>query len=113
MHLHSFTVHILLAVYPIMLTAGGDIRPRLREVPYCLGLLAVLAVLIYPVNLLLDTNFMFLMYAPEGNPLAWFESTFGNHLIGYPVLIAAVVAVMFLPVVLARHRRRNGAAPLV
>lgn len=113
MHLHSFTVHILLAVYPIMLTAGGDIRPRLREVPYCLGLLAVLAVLIYPVNLLLDTNFMFLMYAPEGNPLAWFESTLGNHLIGYPVLIAAVVAVMFLPVVLARHRRRSGAAPLV
>ena len=27
MHIHSFTVHILLAVYPIMLTAGGDIQP--------------------------------------------------------------------------------------
>ena len=33
MHLHSFTVHILLASYPIMLTAGGDIRPQAR---YCL-----------------------------------------------------------------------------
>src|SRR5699024_3740822 len=50
MHLHSSTVHILLAVYPIMLTAGGDIRPRLRDVPRCLGFLALLAVPIYAVN---------------------------------------------------------------
>ena len=34
---------------------------------------------------------MFLMYAPEGNPLYWFQQTFGNHFIGFPVLIAAVV----------------------
>lgn len=30
MHLHSFTVHILLATYPIMLTAGRDIRPQAK-----------------------------------------------------------------------------------
>ena len=40
MHIHSFTVHILLAVYPIMLTAGGDIQPRLRFIPNCLAFLA-------------------------------------------------------------------------
>src|SRR5699024_8859367 len=104
---HSSTVHILLAVYPIMLTAGGDIRPRLRDVPRCLGFLALLAVPIYAVNRLLDTNFMFLMYAPEGNPLYWFGQTFGCHLIGYPFLIAAVVALMFLPLGLCRRLRRT------
>ena len=107
MHLHSSTVHILLAVYPIMLTAGGDIRPRLRDVPRCLGFLALLAVPIYAVNRLLDTNFMFLMFAPEGNPLRWFGQTFGCHLIGYPFLIAAVVALMFLPPELCRRLRRT------
>ena len=107
MHLHSSTVHILLAVYPIMLTAGGDIRPRLRDVPRCLGFLALLAVPIYAVNRLLDTNFMFLMYAPEGNPLYWFDQAFGCHLIGYPFLIAAVVALMFLPLGLCRRLRRT------
>ena len=106
MHLHSSTVHILLAVYPIMLTAGGDIRPRPRDFPRGLACLALLAVPIYAVNRLLDTNFMFLMFAPEGNPLRWFGQTFGCHLIGYPFLIAAVVALMFLPPALWRRLRR-------
>ena len=106
MHLHSSTVHILLAVYPIMLTAGGDILPRPRDIPRCLAFLALLAVPIYAVNRLLDTNFMFLMFAPEGNPLRWFGQTFGCHLIGYPFLIAAVVALMFLPPALWRRLRR-------
>lgn len=49
---------------------------------------------------------MFLMFAPEGNPLRWFGQTFGCHLIGYPFLIAAVVALMFLPPALWRRLRR-------
>ena len=32
MHIHSSTIHILLALYPIMLTAGGDIKPRARHI---------------------------------------------------------------------------------
>ena len=62
-----------------------------------IGILLVMAAINFAVNLALDTNFMFLMYAPEGNPLYWFQQTFGNHFIGFPVLIAAVVAVMYLP----------------
>ena len=96
-HLHSFTVHILLAVYPMMLLSGGDIVRDIRKVPHCIGILLVMAAINFAVNLALDTNFMFLMYAPEGNPLYWFQQTFGNHFIGFPVLIAAVVVVMYLP----------------
>ena len=73
MHLHSFTVHILLAVYPIMVTAGGEIRPDWRQLPKCLLLAAVLAAPVYGVNRLLGTNFMFLMRADEGNPLLLFD----------------------------------------
>ena len=107
MFLHSTSVHILLAVYPMMLFAAGDIRPSAKGIGKSLLLLLVMAVPIYAVNCLLDTNFMFLMRANEGNPLKLFER-FGSHLLGYPVLLAVVFAVMYL---LLRVLRRRTAVP--
>lgn len=107
MHLHSFTVHILLAAYPIVLTAGGDIQPKLSAVPKCLMLLIGMAIPTYVINLLLGTNFMFLMYAEPGNPLYWFETTFGAHEIGFPVLIAAVIVVMHAPQILRMLKKTS------
>ena len=94
-HLHSFTIHILLITYPVMVTVGGDIRPDWRQLPKCILFTLCMAVPIYLFNMAFGTNFMFLMYAEEGNPLLIFENLFGNHLIGIPVLAAAVLAVMF------------------
>ena len=110
MHIHSFTVHILLAGYPIILTACGDIKPEARQIPKCLIFLAVLAVPIYIFNLLFDTNFMFLIEAEPGNPLYLFEQAFGHHEIGFPVLIAAVLAVMHIPFVIYRKIKAKKSA---
>lgn len=98
MHLHSFTVHILLVMYPVVLTAGGELKPRAKDIPACLFLLIAMAFPIVGINFLLDTNFMFLMYPEEGNPLMWFAQKWGNHLYGFPVLISAILLVMYLPV---------------
>ena len=89
MHIHSFTIHILLIMYPIVLVSAGDIKPDWKLIPKCMGLLLVMAALNVAVNLLLDTNFMFLMYADPGNPLALFEQMWASHLLGFPVIIAA------------------------
>ena len=97
MHMHSFTVHILLALYPILLTVGGDIRPDPKKIPKCFLFLFCAAALVYGINLLLDTNFMFLMEADKGNPLWYFEQWFGNHLIGIPVFLIPIFIVMYLP----------------
>lgn len=97
MHLHSFTVHILLALYPIVLTVNGELKPHLSGVPKSLGLLLMMAIPIYGLNLLLDTNFMFLMEAEAGNPLYWFGQNWGNHLWGFPVIIAGVLLIMYGP----------------
>ena len=97
MHIHSFTSHILLALYPIVLTAAGEIRPRIRQIPGCLGMLVLLAIPVYGINRLLGTNFMFLMYAQAGNPLTWFYTNWGSHLWGFPLIAAGVIAVMYLP----------------
>ncbi len=100
MHMHSFSVHILLAAYPIILTVCGEIKPDSKQIPKCLMFLAALAVPIYIFNLIADTNFMFLISADPGNPLYYFEQLFGHHEIGFPVLIAAVLAVMHIPFVI-------------
>lgn len=97
MHIHSFTVHILLATYPIMLTFGKDIRPSAKDLPKSLLLLLDLALPIYIVNLLFDTNFMFLMRAGKTNPLYIFEKMWGNHLWGFLVIIPAVLLLMYFP----------------
>lgn len=106
MHLHSFTVHILLALYPIVLFAAGEIKPEVKKIPQYLFVLIAMAVPIYFVNLLLDTNFMFLMEADSGNPLYLFEQMWGNHLYGFPVIIAGVLAVMYIPLVIYRRIKK-------
>ncbi len=107
MHLHSFTVHILLLMYPVVLTVGKDIRPDAMQVWKSLVLMVLMAIPIYGINLLLDTNFMFLMYAEEGNPLYWFGENWGSHLLGFPVIIAGVLIVLYGPVLLIKKLRKK------
>ena len=95
MNIHSFTVHILLATYPIMLLYSGELNPQLKYLPGSLGILAVLAAIAYGVNLVFDTNFMFLMYPIAGTPLVWFETHMGSHIWGFPILISAIIVVMY------------------
>ena len=105
MHIHSFTVHILLASYPIILLAGKDIRPDPRQLPRCLGLLGGLALVAYGANLLFDTNFMFLMEAPAGTSLEWFEQMCGSHLVGFPVIITLLLLAMYSPTLFRMVKR--------
>ena len=107
MHIHSFTVHMLLMMYPAVLTLGGNLKPDVRQMPKSLGLLLLMAIPIYGINLLLDTNFMFLMSADPGNPLYFFETLWGNHLLGFPVIIAGVLLVMYGPIILIQKLRKK------
>lgn len=105
MHLHSSTIHIQLVMYPMVLAVNGVLKPSAKGIPKCLGLLAVLAGVALVANLLLDTNFMFLMEAEQGNPLYIFGQIFGSHLVGFPILISAVLLVMYVPMELYRKHK--------
>jgi hypothetical integral membrane protein (TIGR02206 family) len=98
MHLHSFTLHMLLALYPIVLTVNGEIKTRAKDIPRCLMLLIGLAAVVYCVNVLLGTNYFYLMKAPKGNPLYWFYQKWGNHRLGFPFLVGAALLLMYIPV---------------
>lgn len=94
--MHSFTAHILLFLYPLLLIAGGfhpSFKRFLRTLPAALAVVGIVACL----NKVFGTNFMFLTWAGEGNPLSWFESFLGSpgYLLGIPVLAAVCWAVMY------------------
>lgn len=110
MHLHSSTIHIQLVMYPMVLATAGVLKPSVKGIPKCLGLLVLLAGLALVANLLLDTNFMFLMEAEPGNPLYVFGQIFGSHLVGFPILITAVLLVMYVPMELYRRHKAKLAA---
>lgn len=96
MSIHSFTVHILLVAYPVMMTVGGELQPSVKQLPKCIGLVFGLAVPIYIFNLIFDTNFMFLMYGEEGTPLVfWFQEHLGTHLPGLAILAAVALTAMY------------------
>ena len=107
MHLHSFTVHILLATYPIMLTLAGDIKPKLRDLPRTLLLLIGLAGVALIVNLIFDTNFMFLMEPEKGTPFVWFEKNMGSYLLAFPILLIPIIFVMYLPIYLIERKAKK------
>lgn len=109
MHLHSTTIHILLVMYPMVLAVNGQVKIEAKMIPKCLLVLAGLAVVALTANLIFDTNFMFLMEAETGNPLAFFEQLWGNHLLGFPILIAAVLVVMYCPVIFCRKLKKKTA----
>lgn len=109
MHIHSFTIHILLAGYPILLLIGGDIKPDPKYLPKSLLLLCGLALVALGANLTLGTNFMYLMEGPEGTPLAWFEQACGSHLIGFPVIIVLLLLILYSPALIRMARRRTHA----
>ncbi len=107
MHIHSFTVHILLMLYPLVLLICGDIRPKIKDIPKCLLTVIGLAVPAFIANLIFDTNFMFLSSASKGNPLYWFEQNWGDHRYGFPVILVAVWIVMYLPVFITERIKKR------
>ena len=98
MSLHSSSVHILLAMYPMLLIAGG-FKPSVKRLPKVSLILLCEAVPIFFINKILDTNFFFLN-GTENNPLLeLLAGIFGEKLyfIGILPILAVVWAAMYLP----------------
>ncbi len=104
-HLHSFTIHILLVLYPLLLVTTGQANTDLKSALKGVGLLVAMAIPVYGLNLLWDTNFMFLMEPDSGNPLELFEKLLGSHLWGFPILLPVVILVMYIPVRIFRKKQ--------
>lgn len=92
----SFLLHFLLVLYPLMQVAAGEIRPELRRLPGCIGRMLLLALPVYVLNKLWNTNYMFLNLPPEGSPLALFAFLGSpGYLLGYIPLALGVWALLY------------------
>lgn len=109
-HINSEVLHILLVLYPVLLLAGG-FRPDIHMLPRVLLCLLGACVVIYPLNKILGTNFMFLN-DPYGNVItAACTAVFGEqfYLVGFALLLVLLL-VLYLPWWSADRRCvRNGA----
>lgn len=106
---HSFAVHIMLILYPILLLCGG-FRPSfgrlLKTVPFCLPVLAG----IYILNKAWGTNFMFLNGSGSGNPLTFFRDRFGNpgYMVGIPILLTLIWAALYgVPFIFGKLKNKH------
>ena len=110
-HIHSFTIHALLVIYPLLLVSSGEVKIEVKAMPKCILLLISMAIPIYFINLFCDTNFMFLMEPETGNPLGLFEKYLGSHLWGFPILLPIVMFIMYIPLgIVARVSKKREAA---
>ncbi len=110
-HITSEALHIELVLYPILLLAGG-FKPDIKQVPKVIIVLLIVCCIIQPINKTLGTNFMFINGYEDNIITEVFASIFGNNLyiIGFIPVIAVLVAVLYLPWILAERKRNKAIA---
>ena len=103
---HSFVIHFLLALYPVLLLTGRKLRPEIKRLPVCFAVTALAAAGVYLIDRRLGLNYMFLLKPPPGSPLEWFEKLFGNpgYLLGYVIIAFVLWALMYAPFII--HRKK-------
>ena len=95
----SHGLSLLAVVYAIY---GLQFRPTLRSVAVTLGFLAVYTLIIAGLNLLLDTNFLYLRQKPEGASVLDLFGPWPYYLIWMIGLAILLCLVCYLPFVLNR-----------
>ncbi len=109
--IHSFSIHALLIMYPVLLVAGGELTLDVKTMPKCILLLILMAIPIYFMNMAWGTNFMFLMEPDKGNPLEMFEKLLGSHLWGFPILLPVVMFLMYIPIAIIKKKKSPKTTP--
>lgn len=97
MHLHSYTIHILLMLFPILLVVNGE-RPNIRYHAKCCLVFVCYSLPIFFLNHVLDTDFIFLNGA-KGTPFTGLVKSIGNPLycVFLILIIFALMALMYVP----------------
>lgn len=92
------TIHTVLVLYPVLLLVGG-FKPSPKRFLSILPYFLILICIIYPLNKILNTNFLFINFAPLGTPFAVFEELLGNpgYIAAFAALLTIVWVLLYLP----------------
>ena len=101
---HSFSIHLLLVLYPVLLLYGG-FRPSFKRLSVIIPLVIVTAVIMHFVNNALGTNFFFVNGGGDGaNPLSILEGYIGWW---YLLAMPLIALICWLPMYLIPNRHRK------
>ncbi len=95
-NIHSFILHIVLVMFPILLIVGGE-RPKAKNLPLIFLILLCLCVPIFFLNEKLGTNFFFISGDSDNALLMTLGKVFPDYRIGLCLLAFLVWLVLFLP----------------
>lgn len=97
MNIHSFTFHIWIVFYFIMIYCAGEVKPSYKGIWQSIAVLLITAVPVYIFNLVFDTNYLFLNEASAGSPLVAVWDIFGTRFgqAGYVAGVLLLVTVVF------------------
>ena len=103
---NSFTIHAMLILFTMLNLTSGRLVPKMRTLPKLILALFAMAIPIYFLNKVWDTNFMFLNTPSEGSPLIPLYSLFGEgYVIAFAVMVISILALLFLPWEILRRRK--------
>ena len=103
-----FTGHSLAPLAVLYATFVYGWRPRLRSVGIALAATVAYAALIYPVNLLLGTNYLYLVHKPyQPSPIDYL-GPWPWYLLGLTAITAALCLLLYLPFGLTAERSAGG-----
>lgn len=90
--------HMLLVVGAIYLAIVEEIEVKLKYVFSILGIGNVMILLIYFINKALGTNFLYVMYAPEGTVIAKLNTIFGwpGYVLAMDIIAVCVILLVFI-----------------
>lgn len=97
MHIHSYTVHICLILFPILLVINGN-RPTYKYFKWSYAAVLIYCVPIYFLNKVLDTDFVFLNGARD-TPFEFLPEVLGDPWYIFPcaAILGGLMALMILP----------------
>ena len=98
MHLHSYSIHVLLLLYPVLLLTGG-FHPQVGHIRWVLAFLCATA-----------TPIFFFLNDPQGNAMtAFFARCFGErlYLLGFLPALAEIWVLLYLPWYKAEQHRHT------
>lgn len=109
MCMHSFSIHILIVIYPCLLLSEG-FTPDIRHLPRLILYLLLGSAAAFAVNSVLGTNFFFMNGADEGNPLSILESLVGPwYRLGFLLIAIILWSAMYGSVRLIKRKKSFGA----
>ncbi|MFJ7949911.1 YwaF family protein [Lysinibacillus sp. NPDC096418] len=106
LHVHSFLFHLLLFAYPVTMLAAKELQLSIRKIWQPIVFLCVTVPIVYVLNGMWDTNFMFVNKAAEGTPLMLLEQYVGEkyYIFGFIGLVIVFWIILIVPVILWKRR---------